>query len=692
MNLLIIFILVTLELSLILAHIGKFCVLPVLSVSLLISSICGRYLRCKRLNLAHLLMVLIIASLFFFQPYEYIDGGWDPGNYINTGVHIARTSGIIYHDDTIKEAKGTIIKYPGLYIKDAKKGIVVPQFFHLYPVLIAIFYKLFGLKSVFFINPILALLSVILLGRRFGFLSSLLLSLNIIQIWNARFPTTEILGQFLLLSGFYFWMEYLENGNRSYAFWAGISFGEFLLTIVTSFLIIPLMIIYLFYRHNRQDIYFAIPFSCLLIHLILQLHFYSSIYLESVLMFFRRKEIYLGGLLFISFLFLFKVKPRTIAFGVPFLFIYAYFIRPRISNSIEALNLVELGNWLSFFGLLVATIGLTRIIWKEKDEGLLLFILTALVFAIFFIYDKRMFSRYPFALRRYIPIVIPGYCVCISYLCKKTGRLIGAILAILVIAIPFFRCRDIIGIRDQKGWLGFWTEFANYMDNNAVYISNRYRWARPLTDIFGKNVLTEKELLKEGVYYITDNEKPYSLNWDFLELYSKTYKGEYMEHSLTFPPRRRKQEINFRIYKVTELQELTEDEYMVDIGEEDIGLLSGFDKARKFSGIEGTARWTFGEASLVIPAGGRSLTIMAGGMPKKAGESIISLYINNKPIVENYRLDEQMKIYRFKIDPKEIGKRAILRIESNTWSPSRYGIKGYPDNIGILLDWVKIER
>lgn len=137
------------------------------------------YLR----HIGWVLPVFVIAGVVFFQPYEYIDGGWDPVSYINTGVHIARTGGVIYKDDIVDE-------YPGLYIKDRDKGLVAPQFFHLYPVWIAIFYKLFGLKGVFYVNPFFALLNVILLfligkkvmGKRYGIFSALLLSLNVIEI------------------------------------------------------------------------------------------------------------------------------------------------------------------------------------------------------------------------------------------------------------------------------------------------------------------------------------------------------------------------------------------------------------------------------------------------------------------------------------------------------------------------------
>lgn len=686
MNPLLIFILIASELSLILAHLGIFRIWPLAIAGL---SALFVYPRCSKTGLGHikwLLPVLGIAFFLFFRPYQYMDGGWDPGSYVNTGVHIAQTGGVIYNDEIVNE-------YPGLYIKDRDRGLVVPQFFHLYPVWIAIFYKLFGLKSVFYVNPFFALLNVILvfligkklMGKRYGIIAALLLCLNIIEIWNARFSISEILSQFLLLAGFYFLLE----DNRASLFWAGVSFGEFLLVNITSVLIIPVLIIYFIHRANKRDIYFIIPFLFFLGRLVIQLCTYSSIYLGNVIVFFQRSEIYYGILLFIALLFIWKINYRVIAFSVPLFFIYGYFIRPRISGSIEALNLVELGNYLTLPGLILGAIGIMAVIYKKKDEKMALFALIALVYAVFFLFDKRMNTRYPFSFRRYSAVVIPAYCLFTAY-AGRFSRIISLGLIPFVIAVPLYRCRDIITVKDHNGWLGFWTEFAGRMDPNALYVSNNYRWARPLSDIFGKKVTVSKRFIKEGRYYISDNNKPYSLDVDFIEVYSQSYKGEYLEHSKTFPPKRRMRGFNFKIYKTDKIGVPGRDEYFVDIGREDIGLLSGFDKARRFRGIEGTARWTFGEARMVIPLPGDFLTICASGMPKEAGESVISLYINDKPIVEDYRISEEMKEHVFKILAIESGRRAVLKIKSTTWSPNKYGIKGFPDGLGILLDWVKV--
>ncbi len=779
MYLFVILILLISELGLILAHLGSFSLinLSLLTLALLgiILKTCRGLIYQTRNNGRHkcrpygyikreflynqipailLLPVAAVAVLLFFHPYEYMDGGWDPGGYINTGVHIGRTGSVVYHDEILSgmnrydrklvsariRTDGTGIKYPGLYIKDADSGLVVPQFFHLYPVWIAIFYRLAGSEAVFYVNPFFALFSVILMfligrrtiGKGYGLIAGFLLAVNVIQIWNARFSTSEMLGQFLLLSGFYFWIEYLDSKDRFFAFFAGLAIGEFLLVNVTSLLIVPVAAIYLVFRANKKDIYFAIPFFLILTHLVIQLCTFSSTYFESVMAFFSRREIYLciGAFLLalISVPLLKKVPEKYLRFSLIFIiagaFIYAYLIRPYLVSSIEALNLVELGRYLSPLGLVLSAAGLILLTRKENRSALLFFVITGFICAVFFIYNKRMYSRYPFALRRYIPIVIPVHCFCISYFLsflnqklKTTGRFLSVIAISLIAAIPFYGCKHIIRVRDYHGSLNFWKEFAEQLDDDAIYFSSHYRWARPLTDMFGKEVLAwtgtpefggekiacfAKKLIGSGkkVYYISHLPGPYSLSVDFVKVYKKSLETEQLEHSLTFP--RRIKTVNlcltvFRIIPVEE-SEVRSDEYMVDIGAGTMGLLGGFDRARRFSDVDGHARWTFSKADLIIPWFGddtaQTLTIFASGMPDEAGNSHVSLYINNHPVVEKSPVGQNLEEHTFFIPAGTVRtgnkKRVVLTIKSNTWNPGEYGIKGYPSQLGIKVDWIKI--
>jgi len=745
MEIFIIFILLVSELGLVLAQIGHFPLTAIFLLALIILLSIFRIrqgvfnLRAQLSGIFHiaiLLLILLVATILFFQPYQYMDGGWDPGAYINTGCHIARTGSLVYNDKFLQESAafirkdGTGIKYPGLYIKDINKGLVVPQFFYLYPVWIAVFYKLFGLPAVFYVNPLFALCSAILIfllvqkviGRNYALIAAFLFAVNPIQIWNARFSTSEILGQFLLLGGFYLWLKYIDTEDRFFAFWSGVAFGEFLLVSITSLLVIPIIFINLFYRHNKKDIWFILPFALLAGHLIIQLCTFSSIYLESVIMSFHRKEVYISLGAFILFLALiiafrkFLKIPSIIL--ILSLFGYGYFIRPHIHKSIEALNLIEFGNYVSLIGLILAVTGLCLLIHKEKREGVVFFALTALLWAVFFIYDKRMFSRYPFALRRYIPVVVPAYCLfvsyffwCVNHRFKILGRLFSVAAICLLVIIPFKKCKDIIMVRDNYGWVRFWSLFTKHMNPDTIYITNHYSLARPLKDIFGFETVYVNHpdkfalsLIKKGgdVQYILNLPISYSLYVDFIEKYRQSIRFKYLEHSLKFPPKVRGRNLCFKIFEIIPIEQTdvsSKDEYTIHMGGDTIGFLKGFDKFRQFSGgISG--RWTLDKAKLVIPWFGdktsQILIIRGCGMPEKAGISLVSIYIDNQLIIENYPFGHEINEYTFTITPEKINtgnkKRVTLCIKSSTWDPAKHGIKGYPNQLGILIDWIKIRK
>ena len=785
MSLLIIFILIVSELGLILAHTRYFSVsrLCVLTVACLAVALIQGRLRLRRFirgsagaahprsalprgavppaafrgKSAEILLLLLIAGtagVLFFRPCEYVDGGWDPGTYINTGVHIARTGSLVYHDTMLTRLDkkdqemlcarirddGTGIKYPGLYIKDVRQGLIVPQFFHLYPVWIAVFYKLAGLRGALYVNPFFALGSVMLayfigrrIGKGYGLLAALLLAVNVIQVWNARFSTSEVLGQFLFLGGVYLWARYLDSKDVFYAFWAGLALGEFLLVGVTSILIIPVVVIYLALRARRRDVYFIVPFVLILMHLAIQVRLFSSGYVESVIGAFNRTEMLLCSALFVVLLAclpLLKRIPRTylgsfLALLVASALVYSYFVRPRMGGSIERLNLVELGRFLSLPGLILAAAGLVLLVFKEKREDILFLAITALVVAIFFIYDKRMYSRYPFALRRYVPIVIPAYCFSISYLCLfltryRAGTVFSVAVALLVIVVPFSACGEVTLVRDHRGSVDFWQRFARKLDDDAVYISSRYRWARPLADIFGKEVLVfsgvpefggekmadfARRLINDGnrVYYVDDIREPCLLSVDLSMVHEQSMKTEYLEHHLTFPPVVRPQELSLRVFEVVPIEEsgpLTAQEYTVHVGESSMGLISGFDKPRRFSGAAGYARWTLAEAELVIRWFGedvpQTLTLFASGMPPEAGRTLVSLYVDDTAVREGYAVAGQLEEHQFFIPAGTVTtggkKRAVLTIRSTTWDPARQGIRGYPDKLGVKLHWVRISR
>ena len=79
---------------------------------------------------------------------------------------------------------------------------VVPQFYHLYPATLGFLGRLAGQAAMTNLNPLLAVVSVLgvyLLGRRLagvaaGVVAAAVLGVSMMQVWLAKYPTTEISG------------------------------------------------------------------------------------------------------------------------------------------------------------------------------------------------------------------------------------------------------------------------------------------------------------------------------------------------------------------------------------------------------------------------------------------------------------------------------------------------------------------
>lgn len=255
-------------LSLTLAEFGLFA-LPLLLILILVPSslLIGRSIRQGRFKLAFtgltwqledgvVVVLLLAAVLLSGRPSEYIIGGRDHGVYVNTGIHIAKTGGVLVEDKEITavpaELRTTLVwpetrlyqaGYPGpwsegqrlsgLTIRNLNMGIYLPHAFHLYPALIAVFFAFGGIPLALFTTMFLALLGSLaiyvttarLWGRPVGLLTLLLLTFSVTQVWFTGYPTAEIMVQVFFWGGLFALILLLEEGGRGTAVLAGSCLG-----------------------------------------------------------------------------------------------------------------------------------------------------------------------------------------------------------------------------------------------------------------------------------------------------------------------------------------------------------------------------------------------------------------------------------------------------------------------------------
>jgi hypothetical protein len=166
-----------------------------------------------RLDVPGLLPVVVgltFAAIMMFPGFEYGTGDRDPGAYIEHAVAISRTHSVDFTDDLVAANMpgDHSSQWPAMWNKPGgPPGTIRPQFYHLWPALLATAKDVGGFTGLF--NTV-ALVGVIAVGlavavaRRIAglpaaWVTAALLPTNMLEVWQAKYPTAEMLGQMLFM-------------------------------------------------------------------------------------------------------------------------------------------------------------------------------------------------------------------------------------------------------------------------------------------------------------------------------------------------------------------------------------------------------------------------------------------------------------------------------------------------------------
>jgi len=231
-------------------------------------------------HISYIFIIILVALLFRYQPYLYILGGQDQGIYVNMSVTFLKTGKVFQVDPIRKQIKEELVlkiydkfnflkkrkralielqnKYegvfaPGIYIKNIKNSEYVFQFYHLHPLWMAIFGKLFGNKNRVWSLVFFSLLSILFFylliyeisnNQKAAFIAALLLSINPLHAFFSKFPVTEVVALSFTLSSFYYLVKYYKLAQRGnyIPFYLLLSLGLmscFFFTRISGFMYIP---------------------------------------------------------------------------------------------------------------------------------------------------------------------------------------------------------------------------------------------------------------------------------------------------------------------------------------------------------------------------------------------------------------------------------------------------------------------
>jgi 4-amino-4-deoxy-L-arabinose transferase-like glycosyltransferase len=506
---------------------------------------------------------LIAACVLFFRPHEFVVGGADAGVYVNLGASIARSGSIVLHDPLLasfgKALEPALLRalpapeytpyyyLPGFYVPDAPPGQIIPQFYPLYPVWQAVSYTLGQAPAELHITGLWAVLAClaayVFVRRLWGWKAALLalgtLSLTGLQVWFARYPTSEMLTQYLFLVGAWAFTVWTTE-ERSHAVWpalAGAALGQLFLTRIDVFpflAVLPLVFIWRRWdaRAQRQDLWFYALFILLVAHSLVHglwqsaPYFFNQIGFQTYMLGANQRYTLPLLVTVVASLILLVVLDRDpamrgrlaewlrhhrVAWSLPLalivigLAIYGYFVRPQVGQmtvhaywyaggsipNLDYENLLRLGWYFTPFGVMLAAASVALMIVLEDYRRTAFFLGVGLFFSVFYLWRIQINPHQVYAMRRYVPEVVPFLVICVAWALNwvyegrtRLWRTAGVVLAAAWVVALGMSARGLISHVDFRGLAGQVEQLNATFQPNSVII---YYDPTPvgLGDLFG---------------------------------------------------------------------------------------------------------------------------------------------------------------------------------------------------------------
>ena len=494
----------------------------------------GRPLRRPRawIDVLPAVAVLVLAAALQAHPSEYVVGGRDPGAYVAAMATIARTGGIVVTDPAVLSIPPEDVelfyrnrdrpdfswsRFMGFDLERPSSGRVYPQFFHLFPAFGAYLFQALGIRGALATPPVFGILGTMavfftmrrVFGQAPALLTGILLALNIVQVWFARYPVSETMSQCLLFTAMLLIALWEEQRSEAFGFLGGVALGLSLLVRIDSALVVVPLLLYVLIRRLRADLPWreAAPllagFAIVGAHATAHAAFWARKYAIDIAT--RRywsqpAAVWLGAAAAVAaaLLVAHRAGPRVrdrlerhaaaaraaLMAVVVLLAAYAYWLRPALSAwagadgndkaraladpgllldlgfrqlaAHDAQALVRLGWFVNPLGLVLGVLGLVAVFARWRPRYLLP-VLMGLTVSVFYLYKLRVWNDYPFALRRFVPVTLPlllGFAAFLITRLAVRGGARRALAAVLAVGLATAYARDTARIAGYVDWRG----------------------------------------------------------------------------------------------------------------------------------------------------------------------------------------------------------------------------------------------
>jgi hypothetical protein len=458
--------------------------------------------------------------------------------------------------------------FPGFYVVGEPPGEITPQFYPLHPVWQAVGFALASLSGsseaavmASLLLPglwaLLGALAVYLTVRQFaGWETAALalagLTLCGLQIWFARYPTAETLTQFLIWSGLFAFGAWLA-GERPGGLWAlvaGLCFGGVFLVRVDILVLLPVfgLVGLLLLGSGRRILsepdslaWFLTPLAALITHSFIHAWFQSRPYfvVHSGLGL-RLLEVnwlipLVAVLAAVAGVVLIRRAASSLAAGyertrrwavlaligatLVWAF-YGWFVRPVLGEAVirqdffsqQAIPLTDHENWLrlswylSPVGVWLGVAGICVLIARVDRRTALMLVVGAL-FSALYLWNLRANPHQVYAMRRFVPVVVPFFCVAaaafIGWVAEgRTAwrRAVAALLALIWLGGMAWSARGLVSQVDHRGLTGQLAALDATLEPGSVLLFNDQAvigqgdyFGTPLQFVFGHDVFSLRD-------------------------------------------------------------------------------------------------------------------------------------------------------------------------------------------------------
>ena len=631
-------------------------------------------------------------------------------------------------------------------------GRIYPDFFHLLPVWIAIADVVIGPYGGYYVNVAFALGSIIvvwLIGRRVwspaaGGVAAALLAVNFGEVYYARLASSEMLAQFFLLSGAFFTVLAWDSRQRVAGACAGAAVGLSAFTrIDVLLLMVPLAALWLLLTRSVQRDqawrWYAMTLTMLAGHAAVHALTVSALYTHRLYNDSWRMLARLQGQMDATTLVaaalmtalagvaIKKLRRRWLAWAGLGIGLTLILLSPTVVVTASLL--------LSPVGLAVTAAGLAMILTRPLNWRVLPVLVPFLVGAMLML-AWRESGILPADFRRAVPAVLPGAILLIGFVVGTVANSRGwpsAAIWLLPIGLggwylaetaPILRTPPGRHIHAQVAYL------ANQLPPDAIVLTDRSvpgHLALALQYTFGRLALRmdSRPMAGDGIAPLVERslaagrplfaavaplvtDRPTGLRrsdvagFDMREAFSTTLRYDVIVPVRgLFPSRQRVDEVPITLYRINARDTTASARPLsIDIGGDDFAfIIRGFHAPEPLQ--SGTARWTTGDALIALPrleSARSSPTIilrLSANRPPGTAPPAVQLLIDDLPLgtissatpdVREYRLDVPEAVHT-----RMLAAPTMLTIATEPFVPKAVGLNDDKRQLGILLDWVRIE-